>query len=73
MPESKRCGMCGEVKPLEEFHRDRRRKDGRQNRCKPCNIAINRRWYAEHPEARDVRMDAYAKERRRQHQALILE
>jgi hypothetical protein len=70
---TKRCSMCGERKPLSEFHRDRSRSDGVQQKCKPCNIELNKRWYREHPEARPRRMDAYAKRRRLERQALILE
>ena len=62
----KRCGVCGEVKPLDDFHRNRSARDGRQNRCKPCNIELNKRWYREHPEARPKRMDGYAKRRYRE-------
>ena len=61
----KRCSSCRELKPLEEFHLDRGRRDGRQNFCKPCNIAVNKRWYREHPEARPERMDEYNRVRRR--------
>jgi hypothetical protein len=28
--------MCGAVKPLDEFHNDSRKADGRTYRCKPC-------------------------------------
>jgi len=61
---TKRCCTCHEVKPLEEFHRNRSRSDGRQAMCKPCNIERNKRWYREHPEARPARMDGYARARR---------
>jgi hypothetical protein len=33
----KRCGGCFEWKPLEEFHKSRNSKAGRDHRCKPCN------------------------------------
>jgi hypothetical protein len=39
----KRCCTCGIVKPLEEFNRLTRAKDGRQYSCRECN----RRWHAE--------------------------
>lgn len=35
----KKCGKCGEVKPLSEFHRNRTTPDGLQWECKPCVIA----------------------------------
>lgn len=41
----KRCTMCGEAKPVDAFHRNRRRADGRQNVCKACKRDYNRRYY----------------------------
>src|SRR5688572_20157370 len=32
----KRCTMCGEEKPLDDFHRDKRNKDGRRAYCAKC-------------------------------------
>lgn len=32
----KRCGRCQARKPLDQFHRDRTRQDGRQHKCKSC-------------------------------------
>jgi hypothetical protein len=32
----KRCGACGEVKPLTEFYRAAGKRDGLQNRCREC-------------------------------------
>jgi len=37
--EAKACTKCGEVKPLDDFHRHRRGPLGRHSHCKPC-------WYA---------------------------
>lgn len=42
MGESKRCPDCGEVKPLEEFPRNKRTQDGRHTYCKPCHNARGR-------------------------------
>lgn len=33
---SKRCIHCGEIKQLEEFHKDKQRRDGLDSRCKVC-------------------------------------
>jgi hypothetical protein len=38
---SKRCGACGETKPLEAFGRDRSRPDGLLWRCKDCGREPN--------------------------------
>jgi len=41
----KRCSKCGEVKPLEEFHRDRSKKQGRRSRCRECERQYERAYY----------------------------
>lgn len=33
----KRCCLCQKQKPADDFHRNTRRKDGRQDHCKSCN------------------------------------
>lgn len=33
---TKRCGKCGETKPLDDFYRARDKRDGRQYKCKVC-------------------------------------
>ena len=43
---TKRCSKCGLVKPVEEFSRCKKNKDGRQYRCKACKNA----HYAENRE-----------------------
>lgn len=60
----KRCNRCLRWLPHSAFHRNRRRKDGIQNRCRSCNIETNKQWYRDHPEARANRMDDYARRRR---------
>jgi hypothetical protein len=42
MSEAKRCAHCGEIKPLDEFVRNRRNKDGRGSYCYPCHRAKGR-------------------------------
>lgn len=51
----KRCGRCGEVKPLDQFHRNRRNKDGTNNRCRPCAIAATKEWRQAHPDIKSHR------------------
>jgi len=41
--ETKRCTKCGEVKPLDEFHTNNRRPDGRNTQCKVCRNASRAR------------------------------
>lgn len=33
---AKRCYKCGQIKPLDEFHKNRAQKDGHQSACKSC-------------------------------------
>jgi hypothetical protein len=44
------CSVCKMWKPLGAFHRKTKSRDGRQSRCKPCNIAGQIRVHAENPE-----------------------
>ena len=50
--EVKQCTKCAEVKGLSEFSPDRRKKDGRQARCKACNNLAKIVRYAKSPEVR---------------------
>lgn len=40
----KRCCRCKTPKPLTEFYNDRRGKDGKARRCKPCAGAVVKKW-----------------------------
>ena len=54
---TKRCPDCGEDKPLDAFHRNSRRLDGRALYCKDCATARRRASYAQQRASlgRDVR------------------
>lgn len=41
---AKRCGACGCVKPLDQFHKNKSRKDGRNSHCKECATARACAW-----------------------------
>jgi len=43
MTGTKRCTLCGQTKPLEDFHSAGDRPDGRHSRCAACRNAIERR------------------------------
>ena len=58
----KACTRCGEVKPLNQFHRDKNMRDGRCSGCKPCEIARKAK-YRTTPEAKAQRL-AYNANRR---------
>ena len=47
----KRCGRCGVLKPLSDFHRWNQR-DGYQLWCKPCRKEYDRKYHAKNRERR---------------------
>lgn len=55
MPDVKPCTGCGEVKPLDDYYRDRNRPDGRNPRCKTCAAEYQRRYYEEN---RDKKLES---------------
>lgn len=44
----KTCTTCGETKPLGEFHRDKRKADGRRYQCKACTNARQYEFQLKH-------------------------
>ncbi len=42
----KLCKRCGATKPLEDFHKDKKSKDGHCFYCKECNKSKTRSYYA---------------------------
>ncbi|ATG86518.1 HNH endonuclease [Mycobacterium phage Finemlucis] len=51
----KRCGKCGDDKPLSEFNRNRAKSDGYQSRCRSCQRSGERSHYASN-ESRKERL-----------------
>ena len=51
MSDAKHCHGCGRSQPLENFHRDARRPDGRVTRCRDCRKAYRKEVYARDPQA----------------------
>ena len=47
---SKVCINCSLLKPLQDFEKDKRRKDGRGSRCKSCYAANKRAQRSSQPE-----------------------
>tara|TARA_R110001632_G_scaffold232527_1_gene373531 strand:- start:441 stop:974 length:534 start_codon:yes stop_codon:yes gene_type:complete len=43
------CGKCKADKPLIEFYKDKKSRDGRQNRCKLCNKVNNKQYNIDNP------------------------
>lgn len=42
----KACTKCGETKPLGEFCKDKKTKDGHRHVCRECGCAQSREWHA---------------------------
>ena len=49
---TKRCIKCGEVKPLSEFCKQRKSRDGLQYYCKRCNVKRRLEYSIANPNAR---------------------
>lgn len=45
----KTCKVCQAVKPLAEFNRDAKSKDGTHGKCRPCNITYMKAYHAANP------------------------
>ncbi len=60
---TKACTKCREVKPRNDFPRDRRRRDGRKSRCRECCRAADRTRRAD-PEYRERERTADAARKR---------
>lgn len=45
MTEKKKCGKCTRSKPLNDFHKHKRSKDGLQSYCKNCQVECARAYY----------------------------
>jgi len=56
----KLCTDCREVKPLDHFHKDRNKKDGRVCMCKPCT-SIYQKWIYERDKHDDTKQKYYRK------------
>lgn len=63
--ELKKCAMCGEPKPLSEFHNSKRH-GGYSPRCVPCGIAYAKQWYRDNKD----RKRAYDVKRRKERREL---
>jgi hypothetical protein len=43
---TKRCGTCGDTKPVNAFYPDARHRDGYRSRCKACRALADKTWRA---------------------------
>lgn len=58
----KKCPVCGREKPLSEFNKNRRNKDGRHDRCRKCSSEYNKKRYRENPERDKSNVRRYREE-----------
>ncbi len=58
--ETKRCGTCGEVKPVEAFSKNKAKKDGLQTACKACSNIRNVDYYVAHRDQIVARTREYS-------------
>lgn len=42
----KHCGKCNTLKPVKEFAKNRRKRDGLQSQCRTCQRATQASWYS---------------------------
>ena len=61
------CSKCGKEKPLSEFHKYKRVKDGRKSECKQCIKARSRKYRTEHADEIKARARRYRAEHRAEH------
>jgi hypothetical protein len=60
----KKCTKCHQTKPLTEFHRFSRSKDGHKSSCKPCNTAAAAKWQRDNKDRYLARYSKWASENR---------
>ena len=63
----KHCRICGELKPLTDFHRASTTRDGRRSECKTCFSDLSRARYQANPEAAKERARRWQGENRERH------
>lgn len=59
---TKTCSKCKEVKPLDEFYKDRTKKDGLRGACKGCCDIKSKEYCAENAEAIKISKRKYCAE-----------
>lgn len=64
MPDAKPCTGCGEVKPLDDYHRHRTKPDGHVSRCKTCVAESDRRYREANRDKKLERARRYYEENR---------
>ena len=71
MEDLRKCGRCGELKPLEHFAWHRREKGQRQHYCRPCQSEYGKKHYAANRQ-RYIDLEAQRKRARAQRRMRFL-
>ena len=66
--QTKTCYRCNQTKPLEEFAKDKHRKDGYTYDCKACRSIIFKKWMTDNPEKHKETQEKYAPYRKEYYQ-----
>lgn len=59
MKATKKCAECGRELPIEDFNKNKRNRDGLQDRCRECFSKYNKARYAANPERFKADVAAY--------------
>ena len=59
---NKKCSECEVVKPLDEFSKHKRQKDGLQGQCKECVKEYNKQYHQDNKEKRNKQKAQYYQE-----------
>ena len=70
-PGLRRCGGCGELKPIHDFNWRRKAKGQRDNMCRPCRATYKRQHYLANKQ-RYIAQAAQSKRRQRRRRTLYL-
>jgi hypothetical protein len=62
----KQCTHCGNTKPVEQFGRNRRTRDGISSYCFECARAAYKTWYAQNAEHKRNEASIYSAGHREQ-------
>ena len=68
-----KCNVCKEIKPLNEFHKDKLRKDGRQSVCKGCRKQYQKNYQPQYYEDNKERIIEWNKQYRQDNKEEIKE
>jgi hypothetical protein len=60
----KKCGKCGEIKPLKDFHKNPTKKDGVQSMCKDCRKEYHRDHYLKNTNVYKAKANNHRKRNR---------